>query len=111
MWPGAPTVLEKLFVRAPCILERIGQDRHRAEIARLVHLTRQREGSVGAPCRSKCDRAEWVAEDVAQELNPLCELSVIDRDMKSTATRVIHRRDVVVCSIPACLLGYAVGAV
>jgi hypothetical protein len=44
-------VVQDGVVVAPGILKRIGEDRHRGEIARLVHLLRECDNGVGAPRR------------------------------------------------------------
>ena len=41
MWAGTAAAGEDLLVVAPRVLQRVGQDRHRTEVAALVHLTRQ----------------------------------------------------------------------
>src|SRR5215207_5730262 len=51
---------------APGVLERVREDRHRAEVARLVHLTRQRHRGVRSPRRGEPDRPKRIAEDVAE---------------------------------------------
>src|SRR5262249_31783677 len=48
-------VVKNVFVFASSILKCISQNRHRAEVSRFVHLTRERKDRVGAP-RGKEDR-------------------------------------------------------
>src|SRR5262249_25735523 len=62
------TVVEDVIVLAPGVLERVGQNGHRGEVTRLIHLARQGNGSAGAPRRGEGDRAERVAEDVVGQL-------------------------------------------
>src|SRR5262249_39783514 len=52
----ATAVEEQLSVLAPGILERVGQDRHRAVVARLVDLASQRHNRPCPPLRGEGDR-------------------------------------------------------
>lgn len=62
-------VVQDVFAVATGILQRIGQNRHCAEIARLVHQGGQRQRSVSPPGRREKHRAEGIAEDVVNECN------------------------------------------
>jgi hypothetical protein len=57
---------QHLGVVAAGFFQRVGQDRHRADVTRLVHLARQYEGGAGAPFGRKRNGAERVADDVAE---------------------------------------------
>src|SRR4051794_39286172 len=56
----AAAVRQHLLVVAPGVLERVREDRHRAELARLVHLSRQCSRRLGPPPGVELDRAERV---------------------------------------------------
>jgi hypothetical protein len=58
---------EDVGVVAAGFLEGIRQDRHAGEVPLLVHLRGDPGGVFGAPCRVEGDRAERVAEDVAED--------------------------------------------
>jgi hypothetical protein len=60
-------VHEYLFVFAPGVLECVCENRHRTEVARVVHLPRDGNGGVGAPSGIERHRAEPVLEDVAHK--------------------------------------------
>jgi hypothetical protein len=64
-----PAVVQKVLVVAPGVLECVREDRHRAELAGVVHLASQRQRGIRAPLRGEADRAEWGAEDVAHEVS------------------------------------------
>ena len=77
MRPTGPAVVQHFLVIAPGVLKCIRQDRHRAEVARVVHLTRESENCVGAPGRGEGEGAKRAAEDVAEKRN-LCRLLAPD---------------------------------
>src|SRR5881227_2549094 len=64
---GTAAVVEDVGVVAPRVLERVGQDRHRAEVPGCVHLLRQGESRRGSQVRREDDRPERVADDVAED--------------------------------------------
>jgi hypothetical protein len=64
---GVSAVVEDVLVFAPGVLKCVGENGHRTEVARLVHLPRERNRGVGAPRRRERDRAERIPEDVAQD--------------------------------------------
>ena len=60
-------VREDLLVLAAGVLERVGEDGHRAEVPRLVHLTREQNRGLRAPIRGEGNGAKRVAEDVVND--------------------------------------------
>jgi hypothetical protein len=54
-------------VITPRVLQCVRENGHRGELARVVHLTRERHRGVSAPIRRERDRAERIAEDVAEQ--------------------------------------------
>src|SRR5688572_16265034 len=65
---GVAAVVQNVLAVAPGILKRIGQYRHRAEVAGVVHLPGERHRGVGTPRRGEGNGAERVAEDVAEQV-------------------------------------------
>jgi hypothetical protein len=63
---GVAAVVENDGVFAPGVLEGVGEDWHRGELARLVHLPGQLHDGGGTPVRVEGDGVEGVAEDVAE---------------------------------------------
>src|SRR5687768_11817137 len=62
------------------VLERVGEDRHRAEVARLVHLTSESESGVGAPLREEGDGTERERpDDLTEEVAMRGALSRVRR--------------------------------
>jgi len=59
-------MVEDVGVFAPGVLQGVGQDRQDREVARLVHLPGERDRRGRALLRVERDRAERVAEDVAE---------------------------------------------
>ncbi len=53
---GAAAVTEQLLVLAPDVLERVGQDRHRGELPRHIHLTGQRQSRARSPSLGETHR-------------------------------------------------------
>src|SRR5215207_7369383 len=64
---GVAAVREDVVGVAARVLKRVGQYRHRAEVARIIHLPCEGNGGVSPPPREEGDRAEGVAEDVAED--------------------------------------------
>jgi hypothetical protein len=62
-------VVQDVRVVATGILKSIGQNRHRREIARIVHLLGEGEDGGGEPGGIEADGAEGVAEDVTQQIH------------------------------------------
>src|SRR6266508_2687626 len=58
------TMREYLVAVASGVLQRVGQDRHRREVARLVHLPGEGEGGVCTPRRGERHRPRF---DVVEE--------------------------------------------
>ena len=67
VWTGAATVFEDLPFLTAGVLECVREDRHRAELARIVHLPRERNYGIGAPFGSERNRAKRVAENISEE--------------------------------------------
>ena len=66
--PRPAAVVEDVGVVAPGVLQRVGQDRHRGEVAGLVHLpARARRRWTVRQLGVEGDGAEGVAEDVAED--------------------------------------------
>src|SRR5262245_53900998 len=63
---GIAAVVEHLVIVAASVLKCIRENRHGAELSRLVHLFREGNGGVCAPRWGERDRVEGVAEDVTQ---------------------------------------------
>src|SRR5437660_4357321 len=61
-------VREDIVAVAAGVLQRVRQNRHRAELARLVHGAREGNRGIRAPLRGEGYGAERVPEDVAQEI-------------------------------------------
>src|SRR5207248_1564906 len=66
--PAPAAVVQDVRVLAARVLEGVGQDRHGAELPRLVHLPGEFDGRGRAPGRVEYDGPERVAEDVADEM-------------------------------------------
>jgi hypothetical protein len=66
LWVAA--VVEDVGAVTPRVLKGVGEDRHGAKVARLVHLRRERDSGVGAPFRMEVYRPERVTYDVAEEV-------------------------------------------
>src|ERR1700740_2235888 len=67
VWFRPPAVRQDRFIGTACIFEGIGEDRHRREVAGVVHLLRQREYGGGAPLWLKRDGAKRVAKNVMEQ--------------------------------------------
>src|SRR5206468_3038012 len=65
--PAAAAVVEDVRAVAATVLQRVGHNRHRTEVARLVHLPRQDRGGVSPPRGVEGDGSEWVGNDVVEE--------------------------------------------
>ncbi len=61
-------VTENGGVFATGILKRVRENRHRVEIASIVHRLREADGGGGSPVRIEDDGTERVAKDVAKEI-------------------------------------------
>src|SRR5688572_15661631 len=59
----AAAVVQDVFAVTARVLERVGQDRHRGEVSRLIHQVRQRDRRDRPPRGGEGDGAERVAED------------------------------------------------
>src|SRR5262249_42901123 len=60
-------VVQDIFVLASGVLKGIGQNRHRAEVARIVHLLRESNDSVSLPRSSEGNRAKGITEYFTEE--------------------------------------------
>ena|GEM_PF-6097124 len=49
VWAGTAAVGEDVGVLASRVLERVRENRHRGELARLVHLAGERQSGIGVP--------------------------------------------------------------
>src|SRR5262245_41835145 len=63
-------VVEDVVAGAARVLERVGQYRHRGEVTRLVHLSRQRHRRARAPRGVERRRTERVAVNLPKEVGP-----------------------------------------
>ena len=72
MRASTATVVEDVRVVTPGVLERVREDRHGAEVPRLVHLAREHQRGVGAPGREEPNPAERIAEDLTKPVGLLC---------------------------------------
>jgi hypothetical protein len=61
------TVVVNGHFLTPGILEGVGEDGHRGEVAGVVHALSEQSGGGGAPGGLEGNGAEGVAEDVAEE--------------------------------------------
>src|SRR5579883_462014 len=73
MLAGETAVVEDVGIVAPGVLKCVGQNRHRGEVAGVVHLLDKRDNGRCEPQRVKGDAAKWIADDVAQN-RALCLL-------------------------------------
>jgi hypothetical protein len=65
--PRAATVVQNVVVVAPGVLECVRENGHRAEVARLVHLARDCQNSVGLPFTVERGGAERVSKHFAEQ--------------------------------------------
>src|SRR5580700_872731 len=61
-------VISDVLVVATGILKGISEDRHRGEVARIVHLLGKGEDGGSEPRRVESDGVEWIAEYAADEV-------------------------------------------
>ena len=85
-------VREEIVVITPCILERVGQDRHRGELAALIHPAREGDDGSCEPGRVQRRPRRGLRERVAIWL----EVGVIDgrADHAAVEDQFGHRPDV-----------------
>ena len=74
---GVAAVVEDVVVVAPGVLERVGQNGHRAEVAGVVHLVCDSKDRGSPPSRSESDFEKMPTENITEQIRLVSQFSLV----------------------------------